>query len=85
VPSRLIGAIQAEQTEDGKTVRNDRLLAVASNSITHRSIKALSDLNPDLIGHIEHFFGSYNAAKGKRFHRNVAWGLTPRESLWMPE
>src|SRR5947207_11435270 len=29
VPSRLIGVIEAEQTEDGTTIRNDRLLAVA--------------------------------------------------------
>jgi inorganic pyrophosphatase len=67
VPSRLIGAIEAEQTEDGKTERNDRLLAVASNSITHRSIQDISDLSPDLVGQIEHFFVSYNMAKGKTF------------------
>jgi inorganic pyrophosphatase len=32
VPSRLIGVIEAEQTENGETERNDRLLAVAANS-----------------------------------------------------
>ena len=47
--------------------RNDRLLAVADNSATHRSIRELSDLSPDLIAQIEHFFVSYNQAKGKRF------------------
>ena len=67
VPSRLIGAIQAEQTEDGKTERNDRLLAVAANSITHKSIRKLADLSPDLVGQIEHFFVSYNQVKGKKF------------------
>jgi inorganic pyrophosphatase len=67
VPSRLIGAIEAEQTEDGKTVRNDRLVAVAAGSITHRSINELSDVSPDLIGQIEHFFVSYNTIKGKTF------------------
>src|SRR6187549_1983500 len=36
VPSRLIGVIEAEQTEDGETERNDRFLAVAANSATHR-------------------------------------------------
>src|SRR3954469_15624904 len=64
---RLIGVIEAEQTEDGDTKRNDRLLAVASNSAAHRSIHELSDLNQDLVAQIEHFFVSYNAAKGKRF------------------
>ena len=67
VPSRLIGVIEAEQTEDGETERNDRLLAVAANSAAHRSIKTLSDLNQDLVAQIEHFFVSYNQAKGKRF------------------
>src|SRR6195256_2619363 len=68
VPSRLIGAIQAEQTEKGKkTQRNDRVLAVAENSITHKSIRNLSDLNQDLVAQIEHFFVSYNEAKGKEF------------------
>lgn len=68
VPSRLIGVIEAEQTEkDGKTERNDRLIAVASNSKTHEHIKSLNDLNEMLIDEIEHFFVSYNKAKGKQF------------------
>jgi len=67
VPSRLIGVIEAEQSEDGQTERNDRLLAVAANSATHRSIQTLSDLNQDLVAQIEHFFVSYNEIKGKRF------------------
>jgi inorganic pyrophosphatase len=67
VPSRLIGVIEAEQTEEGETERNDRLLAVAANSATHRSIHELSDLSQDLIAQIEHFFVSYNEMKGKRF------------------
>ena len=32
VPVQLIGAIEAEQTEKGKTVRNDRLLAKVAAS-----------------------------------------------------
>jgi inorganic pyrophosphatase len=67
VPSRLIGVIEADQTEKGKTERNDRLLAVASNSALHRSIRELRDLSADLLGQIEHFFVSYNAVKGKQF------------------
>jgi inorganic pyrophosphatase len=66
VPSRLIGVIEAEQTEDGVRERNDRLLAVAANSAAHRSIHQLSDLSQDLVAQIEHFF-SYNEMKGKRF------------------
>src|SRR4029450_11129915 len=67
VPSRLVGVIEAAQTEDGKTERNDRLLAVAANSAAHRSIHELRDLSGDLVAQIEHFFVSYNEMKGKRF------------------
>ena len=67
VPCRLVGVIAAEQTEGGKTERNDRLVAVAAKSITHRSLQNLSDISPDLLAQIEHFFRSYNAAKGKTF------------------
>jgi inorganic pyrophosphatase len=63
----VIGVIEAEQTEDGKTKRNDRVLAVAANSAAHRSIRDISDLSQDLIVQVEHFFKSYNEAKGKRF------------------
>jgi len=68
VPSRLIGVIEAEQTEkDGVTERNDRLIAVASASHTHADIKSLNDLNETLVDQIEHFFVSYNKVKGKKF------------------
>ena len=67
VASRLIGVIEAEQTENGKTFRNDRLIAVAAKSMTHRSLGDISDVSDDLVGQIEHFFISYNMAKGKTF------------------
>jgi len=67
VASRLIGVIEAEQTENSKTLRNDRLIAVAAKSITHRSLCDISDVSDDLVGQIEHFFISYNMAKGKTF------------------
>lgn len=67
VPSRLIGVIEAEQTEKGKTMRNDRLIAVAANSHTHTHIRSLNDLIKTLVEQIEHFFVSYNEAKGKKF------------------
>ena len=67
VESRLLGVIEAEQTKDGKTERNDRLIAVAKKSHTHGSIKSLSNVEPKLIEEIEHFFVSYNEARGKKF------------------
>jgi inorganic pyrophosphatase len=68
VASRLIGVIEAEQTEeDGEITRNDRLIAVAANSRSHGDVTSLEDLNANLVKEIEHFFVSYNEIKGKRF------------------
>ena len=67
VPARLIGIIEANQTEKRKTMRNDRLIAVAANSHTHTNIRSLSDLNKTLVDQMEHFFISYNEIKGKKF------------------
>jgi inorganic pyrophosphatase len=68
VPARLIGVIEAEQTErDGETMRNDRLIAVAEESYHHREVRTLSAVSPQLLDEIEHFFVSYNEIRGKRF------------------
>jgi len=68
VPSRLIGVIEAEQSErDGTRERNDRLIAVAANSHTHSHVRSINDLNDALVEEIEHFFVSYNQIKGKTF------------------
>jgi inorganic pyrophosphatase len=65
--ARLIGVIEADQTENGETTRNDRLIGVAAASRDHRDIQHLEDLNANLLDEIEHFFVSYNTAKGKEF------------------
>jgi inorganic pyrophosphatase len=67
VPSRLIGVIEAEQTEHSKVIRNDRLIAVAHKSILHKDINSLKDISKNLLMEIEHFFISYNSIKGQEF------------------
>ena len=67
IAARLIGVVEAEQTEDGKTERNDRLIAVSTDSRLHEKIKSINDLDGKLVDEIEHFFVSYNEAKGKKF------------------
>ena len=75
IPARLLGVIEAEQTErDGKTERNDRLVAVAAKSHTHRDVQDLSDLNDALLDEVEHFFKSYNDARGKAFKPTGRFG-----------
>ncbi|MCW3098200.1 MAG: Inorganic diphosphatase [Chthonomonadaceae bacterium] len=67
ITARLIGAIEAEQSEDGKTMRNDRLIAVGILSQDYKNVKELTDLDPNLVTQIEHFFVSYNQVEGKKF------------------
>ena len=68
VPARLVAVIEALQTErDGERTRNDRLIAVAADSHTHKGVRTLADLNATLLDEIEHFFVSYNEIKGKTF------------------
>lgn len=68
VRSRLIGVLEATQAEHGKAPeRNDRLIAVADASRTHRNIHKLKDIPEQLLKEIEQFFVSYNAARGKKF------------------
>ncbi len=68
VHARLIGVMEAEQTErDGETMRNDRLVAIASKSHDYANIERLSDLNDYMVREIGHFFVSYNEVKGKKF------------------
>jgi inorganic pyrophosphatase len=67
VRTRLIGVIEAEQTEEGNTARNDRLIGVAVKSRTDSDYETLDDLSEKLVDEIEHFFVSYNSAKGKKF------------------
>jgi inorganic pyrophosphatase len=68
VRTRLVGVIEAEQTErDGETTRNDRLIGVAADSRLHTRVRTLEHLGTTLLEEIEHFFVSYNQIKGKEF------------------
>jgi inorganic pyrophosphatase len=64
---RIIGVIEAKQTEDGETQRNDRLIGVAKHSYDHENIHAIEDVSKTLLSQVEEFFVSYNKQRGKRF------------------
>ena len=81
VRTRLLGVIEAKQTEEGETTRNDRLIGVAVKSRTDSDYKTLADLNENLVDEIEHFFVSYNAAKGKKFNPLGRFGPKRAEQL----
>jgi inorganic pyrophosphatase len=64
---RIIGVIAAEQTEDGKTNANDRLLGVSVHSYDHEHLKTIKDVSKTLLDQVEEFFVSYNKQRGKKF------------------
>jgi inorganic pyrophosphatase len=64
---RIIGIIEAKQSEDGKTERNDRLLGVAVHSYDHQDLTSIEDVNRTLLDQLEAFFVSYNKQRGKKF------------------
>src|SRR6266480_4778546 len=81
VQGRVLGVIEARQTKKGKTERNDRLIAVAAESHTHASLKSLQQLESKLIAEIEHFFVSYNDARGKKFRPKARKGPSAAKRL----
>ena len=63
VECRLIGAIEAEQKEEGKHKRNDRLIAVAQQSLLYSEVKEIDDLNSTVLKQIEAFFVNYQKVR----------------------
>jgi inorganic pyrophosphatase len=82
VPSRLIGVIEATQTErDGSTMENHRLVAVAKVSELFANVRRFADVPPPVMTQIEHFFISYNEQAGKKFEPTAQGGAKRAETL----
>jgi inorganic pyrophosphatase len=64
---RIIGIIDAEQTQDGKTEKNSRLLGAAVHSYEHEDLDSISEVSKTLLSQVEEFFVSYNKQRGKKF------------------
>jgi inorganic pyrophosphatase len=79
VEARPVGVLEAEQTKDGQTERNDRLVAVASEAHTYGNVRTLKDVNRELIRELVHFFESYNEMRGGQFRLLAARG--PRKAI----
>ena len=67
VVARWLGVIEAEQKEEKSWARNDRLIAVAVDSVNHRDLRKLKDLSASMLEEMEHFFRSYHELEGKPF------------------
>jgi inorganic pyrophosphatase len=76
---RIIGIIDATQTQAGKTETNDRLLGVAVHSYDHEHLKSIDDVSKTLLSQVEEFFVSYNKQRGKKFKITGTGG--PKKAL----
>jgi inorganic pyrophosphatase len=72
VEARPIGVMEAEQIENGKKERNDRLFGVAVQSTEHRHIASVASIEKRKRKELERFFQGYNEEEGKRF-RCLGW------------
>jgi inorganic pyrophosphatase len=64
---RIIGIIEAKQTQGGKTETNDRLIGVAVHSYEHEKLNSIGEVSDTLLAQVEEFFVSYNKQRGKKF------------------
>ncbi len=71
---RIIGIIEARQTQGGGTTENDRLLGVAVHSYAHQDLVSIDQMSTILLGQVEEFFISYNKQRGKKFRVTGAHG-----------
>jgi inorganic pyrophosphatase len=65
---RLLGAMEVEQTERGKTKRNDRLIAAAEVSQLFAKVQSIDDLPRQLRTEIDEFFTNYHRLQGTESH-----------------
>ena len=64
---RLIGVIEAQQTENGVTVRNDRLIGVSVTSLIFGKTRELDDLPADFLDTLRTFWTQYEKLRGVGF------------------
>ena len=77
--ARLVGVIEASQTDDEGTYRNDRLIAIATHAHIHGEAQTLSDLDEKVVDEIEQFFVAYNKIEGRKFKPLGRYG--PKRAL----
>jgi inorganic pyrophosphatase len=63
VDCKLIGVVQAEQEEDGEKNRNDRLIAVAKQSLLYSELNTLDELNSVVLKQVQDFFVNYQRVR----------------------
>jgi inorganic pyrophosphatase len=80
----VIGVLRALQTKKGKTVRNDRFIAVAEEAREFEEVHDVRDLPPRTRREITHFFISYNELEDRRFKPGGMLGAKEARRLLEP-
>jgi inorganic pyrophosphatase len=78
---RLVGVLEAKQTQEDRTQRNDRLIGVAIASRIYETVRTLDDLPVRRLTEIEHYFVSYNQERGRKFSPLGYFGPTRARAL----
>jgi len=78
---RIIGIIDAEQTQEGKTEKNSRILGAAIHSYEHENLTTISDVSKTFLSQVEEFFVSYNKQRGKKFKITQTGGPKKRSPV----
>jgi inorganic pyrophosphatase len=67
VDVRILGAIEAERTERGRTYRNDRLVGPAALSVSYDQVRRIDDLGRRSGEHLGRWFANYSELESKGF------------------
>jgi inorganic pyrophosphatase len=67
VEVKPVCVLLAEQSQSGKTIRNDRLIGAAVTEVNAPLYESMDAVGPIRLAEIEHFFISYNRAHGRDF------------------
>jgi inorganic pyrophosphatase len=81
VTVRLVGVLRALQLEAGRTIRNDRLIAVGETPVNRPRLRELHSLDAEQLRDIEHFFESYNRRQGREFRISSRGGRRAAEAV----
>jgi len=74
--ARLLGVLEAKQKKKGRMMRDDRLIAVASDSRAYAGVRDLRDLGRDAVDGIERFFVASNQGAGRHFQALGRFGVS---------
>src|SRR5256885_14843731 len=50
---RIVGVIEATQTQDGETERNDRVIGVALHSYSHERLRSIEEMEKTMLDQLE--------------------------------